>query len=255
MPTSWPLFIISNSPIMRMGLQTIFLKDSLFSVQTHSVEEVDRIIEYEVHPRLFLLDIDQCTDFREVARRIKWSNPEDNIVALVPAEHQRLVLESVRLKVDAIIDKSSQPSMIFTIVKMLCSLYPSELILLSPQLWSHPVAANLLNMDRKGDKGGRLTAREMEILVLLDQGFSNVEMAARLVISLHTVKRHVEHLIRKLNAKDRHDCVRLAHARGLLRTPRTRPPLAGVESDGFLLPPQSVKAKPAEGQKILVGDL
>jgi two-component system, NarL family, nitrate/nitrite response regulator NarL len=48
-----------------------------------------------------------------------------------------------------------------------------------------------------------LTRREVEILMLLDQGLSNKEIAADLVIELPTVKNHVHHIYEKLEVADR----------------------------------------------------
>lgn len=45
---------------------------------------------------------------------------------------------------------------------------------------------------------GRLTEREYEIAVLLGDGLSNREIAARLVISQRTAETHVERILRKL---------------------------------------------------------
>jgi PAS domain S-box-containing protein len=54
-------------------------------------------------------------------------------------------------------------------------------------------------------KAGRvhLTGREIDILRLIADGFSNTEIAKILHISPHTVKTHVIHIIEKLGAKDR----------------------------------------------------
>jgi DNA-binding NarL/FixJ family response regulator len=51
---------------------------------------------------------------------------------------------------------------------------------------------------REKDNAGILTAREMEILRLIEQGKSNKEIAARLIIEVSTVKNHVHHLLEKL---------------------------------------------------------
>jgi LuxR family maltose regulon positive regulatory protein len=58
-----------------------------------------------------------------------------------------------------------------------------------------------------------LTARELEILHLLAAGSSNQQIARQLVISLNTVKRHVQHIIAKLGVTNRTQAV--AHARAL----------------------------------------
>jgi DNA-binding NarL/FixJ family response regulator len=49
----------------------------------------------------------------------------------------------------------------------------------------------------------RLTAREWEILRLIDRGLANKEIARTLSISLSTVKNHVHHLLRKLQVDRR----------------------------------------------------
>lgn len=48
-----------------------------------------------------------------------------------------------------------------------------------------------------------LTPRELEVLMSIRQGYTNQAIAAGLGVSLSTVKRHVEHILLKLAAKNR----------------------------------------------------
>lgn len=82
------------------------------------------------------------------------------------------------------------------------------------------VAATLLRRvgamarERHGDLPEvRLTARETQIVALIDDGLSNKEIAARLHISLPTVKNHIHNLLEKLNATRRSEAA--ARARKL----------------------------------------
>ena len=61
----------------------------------------------------------------------------------------------------------------------------------------------------------KLTRREREVLALMATGATNAGIAARLVVSEHTVKSHVEHILGKLRAANRAEAVaraaRLGH--------------------------------------------
>ena len=61
----------------------------------------------------------------------------------------------------------------------------------------------------------QLTARELEILVLLAAGTPNPRIAEELVITVDTVKKHVSHLLAKLGAANRTEAVARARQLGL----------------------------------------
>jgi LuxR family maltose regulon positive regulatory protein len=62
-----------------------------------------------------------------------------------------------------------------------------------------------------------LTDRELEVLQLIAQGLSNRQIAARLVVSVNTVKTHAKNLNAKLDAANRTQAVARARELGLLR--------------------------------------
>jgi DNA-binding NarL/FixJ family response regulator len=59
-----------------------------------------------------------------------------------------------------------------------------------------------------------LTSREHEVLQLVARGYSNKDIAARLCITLRTVKQHVHNILHKLELKHRYEAAQLARERG-----------------------------------------
>ena len=60
-----------------------------------------------------------------------------------------------------------------------------------------------------------LTEREAEILRLIAQGLNNPEIAARLFVTTHTVKSHINRIFAKTGSRDRAAAIYYAHQHGL----------------------------------------
>ena len=89
--------------------------------------------------------------------------------------------------------------------------FVAEILAIFPDL---PVAESIPSTKVEG-LFEPLSRREMEILRLLCQGFSNAEIAARLVLSVGTVKTHIHHIYGKLGVRDRPQAIAKAGLLGL----------------------------------------
>jgi two-component system response regulator NreC len=92
------------------------------------------------------------------------------------------------------------------------------------EVFLYPSLAKMLVRDylQRVDSGNQpvvydeLTPREREVLTLIAEGLSNAEIAEKLVISVKTVGRHRENLMRKLNLHNRVELVKYAIDKGLI---------------------------------------
>ena len=141
--------------------------------------------------------------------------PNAQIVMLTASEDDGNLLAAIRAGASGYLLKSEPPE---RIVGFLHSVIEGEAAL------SGAVAKRLLDQVRqtgRDDVGvpdsiaSVLSARELEVLLLLDQHLGTEEIAQRLFISDHTVRSHVKNLLAKLGVSSRREALeRLNTARG-----------------------------------------
>ena len=94
----------------------------------------------------------------------------------------------------------------------------------SPQIASSMFSrlADLARAERRREQieSLNLTPRELEILQLVADGYSNKEIASELFLSFHTVKNHVHNILEKLKVQHRSEAVEVAQRRRWLKDRR-----------------------------------
>jgi DNA-binding NarL/FixJ family response regulator len=84
---------------------------------------------------------------------------------------------------------------------------------------------SLQTLFRRGHEHGSpiepLSPRELEVLALVAKGKSNIQIGERLYVSADTVKTHLSHVMRKLQASDRTHAAVLGLRWGLIDWPET----------------------------------
>lgn len=68
-----------------------------------------------------------------------------------------------------------------------------------------------------GNDATALSRRELEVLQLLSDGLSTVEVADRLLLSVNTIRNHITHVLSKLGVRSRLEAVNVGVRRGLIR--------------------------------------
>ena len=210
------VLIVDDHPLTRDALGALLGRNG-FSV-LGGAEDGEEAIELarRLQPKLVLLDLSMPgLSGLEALPRIRDAAPGCEVVVLTASGTEENLLGAIRGGAAGYLLKSEPPE---RIVAFLRGVANGEAAL------SGEIARRLLEQVRAG--GGResgvpdaiaeaLSAREVEVLLLLDEHLGTDQIAKRLFISEHTVRSHVKSLLRKLDVSSRREALEaLARARG-----------------------------------------
>jgi DNA-binding NarL/FixJ family response regulator len=149
-------------------------------------------------------------------RSARECSPETKIVVLAAAADRETVHDMLLAGADAYVIKTARPEDLLAAVRQTFDgsvfLAPAEL-LRRPK----PVPTSLeVEPEAKEAALGTLTRRETEILRLMAEGLTNVQLARQLWLSEQTVKFHLSNIYRKLGVANRTEASRWAQVNGFL---------------------------------------
>jgi DNA-binding NarL/FixJ family response regulator len=200
------VLIVDDHPLTRDALAGLLFQHGFDVVgQAGSgAEAIQRAAELE--PDLILLDL-SMPDMSgiEALPHVRAAAPNAEIVVLTASEDESNLLAAIRGGAAGYLLKSEPPE---RIVAFLRGVVQGEAAL------SGAVARRLLDEVREGAHKSPpesvtrlLTARELEVLLLLDRHLGTDEIAQRLFISEHTVRSHVKSLLAKLGVSSRREAL------------------------------------------------
>jgi two-component system response regulator NreC len=210
------LLLVDDHEVVRTGLRMLLENQPNIvivgeaSTGLQAIEMADTLDPDVVIMDITLPDISGI----EATRRLKQSHPDLPVVALTIHEDEQYFFEMLQAGASGYVPKRAAPEDLLNAIQ---AVHAGE-------VYIYPTLAKLLVADfisRAGEGVNKaamdgLTPREQEVLSVLADGMSNDDIAERLAISRHTVARHRENLMRKLNLHSRSELVKYAIRKGLI---------------------------------------
>ncbi len=191
------IFVVDDHPLLREAVVMLIRRlDSKFNVvELDRLAAVAPAVQAHGQPELICLDL-KLPDTHGVSgvRELKQQLPEVPLVVLSAAAAQDYEDLAMEAGAEAFVTKSAGAA---DITKQLKAL--------------------LLQVgEETGSAPEKLSKRQKQLLIMLDRGLSNRDIADELKISEHTVKVHLWRLFRRMNVKSRSQASHLARIRGLV---------------------------------------
>ena len=195
------VLIVDDHQMVRQGVRAFLEKQPDISVVGEAVSGAEALrLAAELAPDVTLMDLVMPEmDGVETTRRLKQVSPRSQVIILTSYHDDEHIFPAIRAGALSYVLKDVSSGELVEIVRKAAR---GEAVM-------HPhVAARVMEELRGGPRvqtpfSSDLSERELETLRLIAEGLNNAEIAERLVISEHTVKRHVSNILSKLHLVDR----------------------------------------------------
>lgn len=215
MPSAIRILVADDHAIVRQGLKLLIDNQPDMEVVAEAANGKAALeLAGAVKPDIVVMDISMPGMNGLIATRLlKQQQPGVTIVALTRHEDDTYLEELLRAGASAYVLKQSAPADFLKAIRAVAA----GGVYLDPTMTSR-VADGLLagQVPVDTETRGKVTDRESEVLRLVAMGHSNIEIAARLDISVKTVEVHKANAMRKLGLTGRVDVIRYGVLQGWL---------------------------------------
>jgi DNA-binding NarL/FixJ family response regulator len=216
------VLIVDDQPLQRYGFRMLLeaaAETEVVGEAAHGAEAVRRTAD--LRPDVVLMDVRMPgMDGIEATRRIVASGGRSRVLVLTTFDLDEYAHAALRAGASGFLLKDARPEELLTGIRAVAS---GDAVI-APALTRRLLDAyahHLPTGPREEATDPRwlaLTDREREILVAIGRGWTNSEIAERLVLSESTVKTHIGRVLAKIGARDRIQAVIFAYDLGIART-------------------------------------
>jgi len=208
------ILIADDHAVVRAGLRAVLQTNPELELAGEASGGLEALeLVQQIHPDVLVLDLSMPDlDGISVTRQVKETNPQTRILILTVHEDEALLREAIKAGASGYILKRAAESELVSAIQVILrgDLYvdPSLLrSLLDEQAKSKPAQPELVEP---------LTPREVDVLKLIVEGYTNRQIAEKLSISTRTVEGHRANLSEKLGLHSRVELVRFARDHGII---------------------------------------
>ena len=209
------VLVVDDQKIVREGLATILdLLDevSVVGAAGNGAQALELVARHR--PDVVLMDLHMpVLDGVAATRRIVAEHPSTGVLILTTYGEDEDALDALRAGARGVLTKDAGRE---EISRALHQAAAGHMTLAAPLQARLIAAASPPTAPARTELPDGLTAREAEVLGLIGAGFTNREIAERLVVSEATVKTHINHLFSKIDARDRAAAINYAARHGLV---------------------------------------
>ena len=210
------ILLVDDHAILRTGLRAILNAEADIEVVDEAGDGKEAVAKAEkLRPDVALMDISMpVMDGLEATRRIQQSCPEVKVLVLTVHDNDEYLFQVLEAGGSGYVVKKSADTELISAIR---AVHRGEAFL-SPMATKMVIGGYLRAVGREGAKQNyaNLTSREKEVLKLITEGYTNQEVADRLIISVKTVESHRAHILDKLELHTRADLVKYARTHGML---------------------------------------
>lgn len=195
------VLICDDHDMLREGLAAFLRASSDLKLVGEASTGVEAIKVCNEHaPDVILMDLLMPEmDGVSAIKQIKQSHPNIKIIALSSFAEGKLVRSAIQAGATSYLLKNVSAATLSESIRVAYS---------GVSTFSPEITSSVLTPPKGSNSD--LTNREIEVLALIVEGYSNAEIAFQLNISKFTVKNHVSNILGKLGVNSRTEAVRVA---------------------------------------------
>lgn len=210
------VLVVDDHPIFRTGAVASIVAQGDFEVVAEAETASDALVAIDQHqPEVVLMDIRLKGKVNgvELARQIKEQNERVRIVVLTNYSNEPYIKAMMEIGVEGYMLKDSPPHDVIQALRMVVdgrTVFSSKVTDIIVRGYLSP------GRDTRISSPDNVTKREIEVLELVADGASNMQIAASLHVSESTVQYHLTNIYSKLRVHSRAEAVIHAAREGLI---------------------------------------